>query len=100
VESLTQSEFSRPKWVEFEQTRGDEVTTIRVVITSLTAVYLPSWSEQGFWVGYDNRPDYRFEGRIVKEALDPEREPTFVRGYLPVEIDGSFQREAEIQRIN
>jgi hypothetical protein len=100
VASLTKSKFSRPKWVGFEYLLGDEVIKIRVVITSLTAIYLPAWSYQGFWVGYANRPDYRFEGRIVKEALDPEREPTFVRGYLPVEVDGSLQGEAEIQRIN
>lgn len=100
IASLTQSEFHNPKWVEFRHETGSETTIIRVVVTSLTALYLPSWGYQGFPLGYNNRPDYRFEGRIVKEPLDPEREPTFVRGYLPTEVDGSLQDEAEIQRIS
>lgn len=100
VASLTQSEFHNPKWVEFQHEGRGTPATIHVVITSLTAVYLPSWGYQGWPLGYNERPDYRFEGRIVQQALDPERELTFVRGWLPAELDGSLQNEAEIQRIN
>jgi hypothetical protein len=100
VASLTQSEFHNSKWVEFHHEDRGTPATIRVVITSLTAVYLPSWGYQGWPLGYNEHPDYRFEGRIVKEALDPEREPTFIRGWLLTELDGSLQNEADIQRIN
>ncbi len=100
IASLTQSEFRNPKWIEFEWEMGCATTVIRVVVTSLTAVYSPSWGYQGWPLGYNDRPDYRFEGRIVQEPLDPERGPVFVRGWLPTELDGSLQDEAEVQRIN
>jgi len=104
IASLTQSEFHKPKWVEFQHDVSDmrvRVTTLRVVLTSLTAVYLSSWGYRGFPLGYNDRPDYRFEGRILQEPLDPERGPIFVQGYLPTTIEGEIaDSEAEIQRIN
>jgi hypothetical protein len=104
IASLTQSELHNPKWVEFQHdVTGMDVgiTTLRVVITSLTAIYRPSWGYQGWPLGYDDRPDYRFEGRIIQEALDPERGPIFVRGYLPTTTEGEIEdNEGEIQRIN
>jgi len=77
----------------------DSGPKFRVVITSLTALYAPMWGTNGFPLGYDTHPNWRFEGRMLKEALDADPAQTLVRGYLIHDGEGNLGDYAEIQRI-
>lgn len=77
----------------------DVATKIQVVVTSLTAVFEPCFGHNGFPLGYNEWPFFRFEGRILPEILEFDTSPKCLRGYVSVSEDGEVG-QVSIQRAN
>jgi hypothetical protein len=97
VASLTQSTHQQPRTVTIPVDNGG--AGLEVAVTSLAAVYVPSWETNGQALGYMNRPNWRFEGQALKKVLDPYSDVIRIVGYVNVDSEGELDVVVYIQRI-
>lgn len=96
--ALFGSTYSSPQTLEVKL--GEGSPTLRVVVASVTAFYLPHAAHVGDSpVGvHHDEPNYRIEGWLTKSGFDPYNEVVRVRIVLDWdgrEFEGRFQRIPE-----